>query len=417
MQIRKSGSNKLLILFLIIALGLGLSCSEKYWPELNSAYEHLLVIDGKITNEPGPYTINLSTSSSIEQNSFNPLSNAHVVISDDFGNSELLLETSSGKYQTAINGIHGIIGRKYKISIIVNGKSYESTFEELKNPVKVEKLNAEWVKHTGASNEEDEYGYQFYLSTETANETVSYYYWELTETYQYTSYYFAHSIYWGKNLPGKNGFEFFTHVDTLLNCWKTKQIDERFTYTTKNLKIPKLNRFIINFVPNSEKLNYKYALQVKQYTISENAYVFLNSLQKQNDIENSLYTTQPYQILGNVQNVDDLEEPVLGYFLTAGVIESKPLIVKRPIGFNVPSDWGECSVLTADNLFNVMERVQALPSRYWPVVLAVDPNPQNTNPILVDAECVDCRVKGGVPVRPAFWDDNSLLNTPDGKIK
>lgn len=417
MQIRKSGRNKQLILFLIISLGLGLSCSEKYWPELNSTYEHLLVIDGKITNEPGPYTINLSTSSSIEENRFNPLSNAQVVISDDIGNSELLRETSLGKYQTAINGFQGIIGRKYKISIIADGKSYESSFEELKNPVEVEKLNAEWVKHTGATTEEDEYGFQFYLSTETASEAVNYYYWELTETYQNNSYYFAHSIYWGKNLPGKNGFEFFIHQDTLFNCWITKQIDERFSYTTKNLKIPKLNRFIINFVPNSEKFNFKYALQVKQYTISENAYIFLNSLQKQNDIENSLYTSQPFQILGNVQNVDDPEEPVLGYFLTAGVAESKPLMVKKPIGFNIPSDWGECSVLTADNIFNVMQRVQALPSRYWPVVLAVDPNPENTNPILVDAECVDCRVKGGVPVRPAFWDDNSLLNTPDGKIK
>lgn len=403
---------------LISALIVLSSCTEKFWPNLNDKYDRLLVVDGKITNEPGPYTIKLSTSSPIESGEYSPLVNAKVLIIDNQGNSELLNENEPGIYQTDPNGIQGIIGNQYKISIETNGKLYESEFEELKNAVGIESIDASWEKRTTSNSVTDEYGFQFYVSTETAEEPINFFYWEISETYHYQSLYLIYSIYWGEGNLGKNGFErLLTNTDSLKNCWLTQDVRERFTYTTKNLTSPKINQLPINFTSNGIKFRFKYALQVKQYNISENAYAFLNSLEEQNDIEGSLYTAQPYQILGNVRNINDPDEAVLGYFLTASVSISQPVLLKRPLGYNTPINYGSCSSISGDNTFNVLERVRYMPSSRWPIIIAENPRGETAEPMIVERECVDCTTQGGISIKPTYWDNDLFLITPNDQFK
>ncbi len=407
--------NSAILIFLATIL---FSCTEKYLPKLNSDFEQLLVIDGKITNEPGPYIINLSASTSIEASEFIPIKNAKITILDDVGNLELLEEIEPGVYQTNPNGMQGTIGRKYRILIETNGKTYESEFEELKKPIGIESIQADWERRTNANKDVDEYGFQFYLTTETAEEPINYYYWEVSETYRHQVLYLIHSIYWGENSNGKSGFErFYINSDSLKDCWQTNLIGERYTYTTKNLTSPKITHLPINFTPNSVKFRFKYALQVKQYNISENAYAFLNSLEQQNNIESSLYTTQPFQILGNLRNINNPDEPVLGYFITAGISLSQPVLLKRPMGYNLPIDYGNCRDLTPENRFNVIERVRNMQSSSWPFIMASDPDSEEPMPMIVDQECVNCTLKGGIPVKPVYWDDESLIITHDVQIK
>lgn len=390
------------------------SCTEEYWPELNSDYDQLLTVDGRITNEPGPYTIKLLKSSSIDTAIFKPILGARVSIIDKDGTSELLQSKGEGVYQTSPYGIQGIVGHEYKVSIEFNGKNYESSFEELLEPVGVESISAEWQLKNGATSNENEYGFQFYLTTETANNPINYLYWELSETYHYQSRFKTYLIYEG------NGFTQPRNQDTVQNCWLTNVLDQRFTYTTKNLTTPKITNFPINFSPNSEKFELKYALLAKQYRVSENAYIFLSSLEDQNDVENTLYTSQPYQILGNIYNINDLDEPVLGYFLTAGVSSNEPVMVKRPRGNNIPVNWFTCdNPLRLFNTSDVIERVKKMPSSLWPIFLPSNPDAETPEPIIVDPGCVDCRErkKGGILQKPYYWDDNSLLIYDNNLLK
>ncbi len=57
---------KILALIIIVALPMA-SCVDEYWPDLGSKYNKLLVVDGLITTDPGPYLIKLSTSTSVDQ--------------------------------------------------------------------------------------------------------------------------------------------------------------------------------------------------------------------------------------------------------------------------------------------------------------------------------------------------------------
>ncbi|MBE0655076.1 MAG: DUF4249 family protein, partial [Bacteroidales bacterium] len=191
--------NKWMVLFGLFFIST--SCVEKYWPELNKENEKILVVDGRISNFPGPYTVKLSSSSSVLDTLFIPKSSATVTILDDHGNQEVLTETSPGIYQTKPDGIQGIIGNSYKIKInLLDGTSYESDFEELLNPAAVEDVYYEKEMHYAQNNlETDQEGYQFYVNSEPTGSSKSYFFWEIEETYEYHSSYRIYYMYNGKN--------------------------------------------------------------------------------------------------------------------------------------------------------------------------------------------------------------------------
>jgi hypothetical protein len=84
------------------------------------------VIEGNVTNLPGPYQVKISQTEAVESNySFNGVSQANVSIRDNAGNSETLREIQPGIYQTAT--LQGVEGRSYELNITIGQNSYTST--------------------------------------------------------------------------------------------------------------------------------------------------------------------------------------------------------------------------------------------------------------------------------------------------
>lgn len=414
----------------IVAIG---SCIEEYWPELTGDYDNLLVIEGKITNEPGPYTIKLSRSSSLLEPDYNPLSGANITISDDQGNSETLSESSAGIYKTSETGMQGVIGRMYKLMIESNGKTYESEYEELLAPVGVESIIfKEEIHKVSETDEIYETGYQFYLTTETAINDKNYYYWEIEQTYEHHAPYPIEYVYNGS-------YEYFSESDQLWQpyqnddpyelyyCWTTDLVKEVFTQSTEYLSQPKVNELALHFIPSEdERLRIQYSLQAKQYVVSEKAYTYTKSLEDMNSNNDNLYASIPYQIRGNLFNTENSEEAVLGYFLTAGISYSEHVftpknerpykeaerwymrnheyelwaqlhcLVPYPDGFNkLPFYWEEIALSNPND---------------WPLYLTNVWSPANgvyvkLLVVIKKFGCIDCRINGGTTQKPDFWED------------
>ena len=84
------------------------------------------VIEGNITNLPGPYTVTIGQTDSVFNDySFKGVSQALVVIGDNAGNSETLRETAPGVYQTA--SLTGVEGRTYNLSITLGNQHFTSS--------------------------------------------------------------------------------------------------------------------------------------------------------------------------------------------------------------------------------------------------------------------------------------------------
>ena len=108
-------------------------CVEPFQPDLEGDdTESLLVVEGLITDQSGPFRIRLSSTIPVYDHwsvvdYFVPVSGALVQISDDAGNAYMLLEIESGWYETEEKDLKGIPGNTYFLSVTTpDGLEYES---------------------------------------------------------------------------------------------------------------------------------------------------------------------------------------------------------------------------------------------------------------------------------------------------
>lgn len=382
-------TSKYILLLLTTSLLWLSSCVDEYWPEV-SKYQNLLVVDGGITNEAPPYTVKLSISSPIDNADIQVYTGCSLIIEDGDGNQEFLSETEPGIYKTPANGMKGEIGKKYKLKIQTpDGKSYESSFDNLKTPVLIDNIDAKTETKSSNNVDHELQGYQFYVNTETPLLDTNYYLWKLKYTYHYQSDYFIKWYYNGH-------LNIFLPIDSLYNCYTTRSVNNIYTFNTENITNKKLENFPLNYVSTeSRQLSLRYSLLVKQHTLSKNAYIYWNALEKQNSDQGSLYSRQPFQIRGNIRNINDAEEPVLGYFLVSS-IDSSRIFVDRP---DLPFYYTECTI-NEGNYLQYQEIGWTDPVLY-PVYVIM----YQGNRAVPGQACADCRQRGGTIVKPEFWEE------------
>lgn len=381
--------NKLAV-YLVILVLIFVSCVDEYKPELGGKYENSLVVDGTITNDTGPYTITLTRSSSVDNPKLYYYTGCEVTIICDDGNSEILSEESEGVYRTSPAGIRGEIGKSYKIRIVTpEDNIYESAFEEIKAPAKIESVYGEIeYKHEEELNHELR-GYQFYIDTKPVTNDTTYLLWKLEYTYKYHCTFLCYYYYEGQ-------LKKFPKADSLNTCWRTRKISAIYTYGTAGVSVPVIKRFPLNYVSTEgRELTIKYSLLVHQYTLSKEAYNFWNSVRIQNENQGSLYTTLPYQIRGNVVNINNLDEPVLGYFQAAGISEKRIFVIRPPLQFY----YSDCELEEED--FRAVAYIHLTNEIFWPVYLTKD---IQALAIPHDQSCIDCRKSGGTIIKPDFWE-------------
>ncbi|HTR29948.1 MAG TPA: DUF4249 domain-containing protein [Puia sp.] len=98
------------------------SCKKIVTLTLNNA-PPAIVIQGEVTNEPGPYYVTINRPVDFyADNSFPPVTGAAVLIADGGGETDTLTEISPGTYAT--NHLQGVPGVAYRLSATVGGVTY-----------------------------------------------------------------------------------------------------------------------------------------------------------------------------------------------------------------------------------------------------------------------------------------------------
>jgi hypothetical protein len=138
---------RIFISFLAVTL-LFTSCTKEIDIDLETA-DPKIVIEGNITNEPGPYTVKITkTVNFSESNTYPPVNGALVIISDNGGIIDTLSEISPGLYNTSV--LAGIPGRTYNLEVIAEGKSFYAT-TTMPQPVNLDSLAFELFTNSGNS--------------------------------------------------------------------------------------------------------------------------------------------------------------------------------------------------------------------------------------------------------------------------
>ncbi len=103
---------------------------------------------------------------------------------------------------------------------------------------------------------------------------------------------------------------------------------------------------------------------------------------------------------GNQDNSDEPDEPVLGYFIVAG-ISQKRIFIDRPKELSFY--YNTACFLITDDLTTVL---WTLPREEWPVYLTAKFGEFTPSPALPSRQrCIDCTENGGVLTTPKFWEE------------
>jgi hypothetical protein len=107
-----------------------------------------------------------------------------------------------------------------------------------------------------------------------------------------------------------------------------------------------------------------YSINVKQYTWTKEGYEFLEKMKKNTEVTGSVFDPQPSELKGNIRNVSDPTEPVIGFFNICN-IEQKRFWIKNS---DVPG-WGyypDCPTLDVPN---ISDSIYAYASNKHPSIL------------------------------------------------
>jgi hypothetical protein len=353
---------KTLSVFLFSFLFFMAACVDPFKVSIDASKTYLIV-DGVISDLEEPQVISIfqtNKAANFKSSEFTatiapksddifPLKEASVSIVEDNINTYNLFEFEAGYYKTP-PGFIGKIGSTYKLKITTkDGKNYQS-YEEKIAPVPeiatlLSKFNAKGIKDNNTST-----GliptHDIYIDFIDPVEEKNFYRWKwfsyeiqnICETCKQSKYYRT-----GTNLdprgecikdltlPSINYFDYY--CESL--CWDIflgKKIDIfADLYTNGKTQYDKLVAQVPLYQANP------CLVVVQQYSMTPNAYRYLKLIEDQSVNTGTLADTPPAPIKGNVINLSDESEIVLGYFGASAVSEVRYMLNRGGEG-GAPTD-------------------------------------------------------------------------------
>ena len=388
MHLRTYISSILNGLLLLLLFTVGYSCVSPYEADIENEPQLISIEASLIKGEP-EQTVKVSITASLNSSTFIPVRGCDVSLIDEFDNAWHYRDLTGGIYRTSVPDEELIHGRHYKIRVITtDGNVYESDYEMLNPGIELDSLYYDIEDKVDNISGESYTGIQFFLDVKAGEDESRYFRWRIDETYEYTSFapisYFYLDDTHTPNLPADPW--------AVYRCWQGGEISGLFQSSTMNLYQNEKKRIHLNYVSAlTERLRIKYSLQVKQYTLSEDAYNYFEQNRLATEDADGLYTRQPRQPITNIVNVDDESERVLGYFWVS-TQTSQRIFVSRIDEMEVLAE--ECAYWEYSDLEDG--------EGPFPIYLFDD---KNSGKLYVSSrDCFDCTRRGGSNTIPDYWE-------------
>jgi hypothetical protein len=369
---------KFRVLTAVIFLILG-SCVDTF--TVNTSFQPTIVVEGLITDQSGPYLVKISralpiTTSAQLQTTQASETGAIVIIQDDLGNSETLIEKSSGSYYTSL--FQGVIGRTYSISIKTkDGGVYQSTpekmlpvgdfsnlrYEFLQNEPPPPILSA-WPYHNFKTTN----GFKIYIDSEVLPEQEGRVWWRWLGTFKIKAYPALQKEYVSDQKRPRDMSILVPDVDlcsgaldinrhtkdsylspvgpcTCCECWVTEYSNTPLVSNPKFISNGKIDGYNVAFIESNRRTFYeKYYLEIEQLSVSSTIYNFWKNIKTQEGNSSNLFQTPPPKTGGNVESTSPNAIRIIGYF-AASAVKKHSLLMERQ---DVPYDVGVIDTLALD---------------------------------------------------------------------
>lgn len=316
-----------------------------------------LVIEGMISDAPGPYTVKISSALNLDSDSSVriPVEHAKIKLYDDQGNVEDLVETSPGIYTTNAQ-IQGQVGHSYYINIeTLEGKIFESEPEML-NPVgEVENIKYEFEARTKFEDFGEVKADVFNILVDANGGAggENYVRWRFKGTYKVTNYPELHYTYNPPYTPYKNPFPCSGYIllpgptgtggtlkqvsdCTCCTCWVNQFENAPQLSDTQLIEGSQFKNVKIGEVPiTNATFHDKYLVEVEQMSLTRNSFQFFKIIRDQKESASSLFQPALGEVRGNIKpkNNSDL---VIGLFWATSIKKKSLFIYPGDVPYPLP---------------------------------------------------------------------------------
>lgn len=279
-----------------------------------------IIVDGLITDQPGPYTVKLTRPVKIQgpQILGLPVSVKKAVILDDLGNQEVLTEETTGTYRTSEGGMRGAVGRTYVLRLeTFDGRTFESIPDQLTPSGVIENVYYEFESSKPPDGPE-EYGYRIFVDSKNAEGQETYVRWRYSGTYIVET---KPQFHYDTNcqtppcgclapLPcsGHALIDGVPHLGYQINprtgkpefvqglkceccrCWVPEAEVKPKVSDNQLVSNGRFNKVEVGFVPVTYyRFQERYRAEVTQMSLTKNSFAYWKAIQAQKEATNSLF--------------------------------------------------------------------------------------------------------------------------------
>jgi len=382
------------IFYFIISLVTVGGCKQAYEPPVQAQNIRLLVVEGFINGGQGPTTFFLTRTGDLRDQAARREYGAQVKVEGDDGSAFLFVDSLNGKYSYPQLFLNNNV--KYRLHIKTSdGKEYASDYSTVRHTPPIDSIT--W--------QVEDNGVRLYANTHDPQNATRYYQWKYDETWEIHSAYYSSLKYlrdasnsitrllWRDPL-------FHTVDTTIYKCWNTLSSTSITLGSSEKLSNDVIYLPVHYIEPGSEKLSVLYSINLKQYAMSQDAYLFMQKMKKNTEQVGSLFDAQPSQISGNIKCLTDSNEPVIGF------VEVTDEQTKRIFIYNsqVPG-WSYGTACQQYLIKNTVDDMNKYGSGLYPTVPNVidllTGNPVDFYAANMES-CMDCTTRG-VNRKPTFW--------------
>jgi len=370
------------------------SCKKPYEPPVITSPYSYLVVDGVINTGADSTFIMLSRTTNLADSvKRSGEKGATVELITNGGATYPFTEVRNGVY--AHEGLNLDVSKTYKLSIATNGQHYLSDDIIVKVTPPIDNVGFKPDNNT----------LQINVSTHDPSNNTKYYKWDYDDAWRFTTQYRSGYIYDEtlKNLRGR------TIAEDIYTCYSTGVSSTVNIGTTVKLAQDVVSDQVIETIPSSSvKLNSRYSILVKQYALTKEAYTFWENLKKNTEQLGSVFDPLPSEIGGNIHNVDNPAEPVVGY-ISASNIQTKRIYINKiqlpswPTPY--PSMCNLDSTLRSRPFVGDEVKLFLYPPTSFLAISAIESEGNIIGYMRTFQDCADCRLYGKKKA-PAFWIDN-----------
>ena len=312
------------------------------------------VVEGMITDHPGPYTVYVSESLPLGERFTGrvPVTDALVTLFDDQDNTETLVEKSPGEYESK-GDIQGQAGHSYYLRIVTTDQRiFESERDTLRSTGVVQNIRHEFEART----REESFGqvdadvFNIFVDA-NAGEMARYGRLRYTGIYKFTSSpelkttrYSVYTPYKDpppcsgyKVVPGPGGglLEKFGEC-TCCECWVYEYENMPVLLDDQLVTGNQFNNLKMAEVPISRiTFSEKFLVHIEVMSLSKQAFDFFRSLRDQKKNAEGLFQTPGGAIHGNIKGINN-DNTVIGLFYAASISTKSIFLDQSNLPYQLP---------------------------------------------------------------------------------